>query len=97
LKYGTLPIVRDTGGLADTVEQYDERVGSGTGFKFHELSPQAIYYAVGWAVSTWYDRKHHIGKMRRDGMAQSFSWEESAQAYLRVYEQAMTNKGGSAE
>ncbi len=69
LKYGTLPIVRNTGGLADTVEQYDERLGTGTGFKFQRLDAKAVYYVVGWAVSTWYDRKHHIGKMRRKGMA----------------------------
>ncbi|MBN1246690.1 MAG: glycogen synthase GlgA [Anaerolineae bacterium] len=92
LKYGTLPIVRNTGGLADTVEQYDERVGSGTGFKFNALSADAIYYTVGWAVSTWYDRKFHIGKMRRRAMAQSFSWEESAQAYVRAYQKAIENK-----
>lgn len=92
LKYGTLPIVRNTGGLADTVEQYDERVGTGTGFKFDALSASAVYYAVGWAVSTWYDRKYHIGKMRRRAMAQSFSWEESAQAYVRAYVQAIENK-----
>lgn len=92
LKYGTLPIVRNTGGLADTVEQYDERVGTGTGFKFGALTPNAIYYAVGWAVSTWYDRKYHISRMRRRGMAQSFSWEESAEAYVRAYEQAIENK-----
>lgn len=92
LKYGTIPIVRDTGGLADTVEQYNERVGSGTGFKFAALDPNAIYHTVGWAVSTWHDRKSHIGKMRRKGMAQTFSWEESARAYLRAYKQAIDNK-----
>jgi len=92
LKYGTLPIVRDTGGLADTVVQYDERSGGGTGFKFQELSPRAIYYTVGWAVSTWYDRSHHIDELRRRGMAQRFSWEESARGYLQVYERAMANK-----
>ncbi|MGC9468761.1 MAG: glycogen synthase GlgA [Anaerolineae bacterium] len=92
LKYGTLPIVRNTGGLADTVEQYDEQVGGGTGFKFQTLDPSAIYYAVGWAVSTWYDRKYHIGRMRRRGMAQNFSWDESARAYVRAYRRAIDNK-----
>jgi starch synthase len=92
LRYGTLPIVRNTGGLADTVEQYDERAGTGTGFKFDALNPDAVYYAVGWAVSTWYDRQFHIGKMRRRAMAQSFSWEESAQSYVAAYQQAIENK-----
>ena len=97
LRYGTLPIVRNTGGLADTVEQYDERTGEGTGFKFEELSPHAIYYTVGWAVSTWYDRKHHIAKMRRKAMAQDFSWEDSARRYVAVYERAIRNKRGGHE
>ncbi len=92
LKYATLPIVRNTGGLADTVVQYDERTGSGTGFKFEALSPDAIYYAVGWAVSTWYDRPRHIAKMRQKAMAQNFSWEQSARAYVGAYEQAIENK-----
>ncbi|MCS6774200.1 MAG: glycogen synthase GlgA, partial [Thermoflexales bacterium] len=52
LRYGTLPIVRATGGLEDTVQQYDERTGQGTGFKFYEPSAHAVYYTVGWVVST---------------------------------------------
>ena len=60
LKYGTLPIVRATGGLDDTVEQYDEATGEGTGFKFWDASSHGIYYTVGWAVSTYYDRRHHF-------------------------------------
>jgi starch synthase len=93
LKYGTLPIVRNTGGLADTVEQYDETTGAGTGFKFWEPSAHAVYYAVGWAVSTYYDRKPHIAKMIQKAMAQDFSWEESARAYLEAYERAIANRG----
>lgn len=92
LKYGTLPIVRATGGLADTVEQYSEATGAGTGFKFWALNANAIYYAVGWAVSTWYDRPEHIEKLRQTAMAQHFSWEDSARAYLKAYDQAMENK-----
>ncbi|MBN1262170.1 MAG: glycogen synthase GlgA [Anaerolineae bacterium] len=92
LKYGTLPIVRATGGLDDTVAQYDEATGQGTGFKFWEPSPHAIYYAVGWAVSTYYDRPHHIAQMIRRAMAQNFSWEESARAYVAVYRKALRNK-----
>ena len=92
LKYGTLPIVRATGGLADTVKQYDEATGTGTGFKFWELSAHAIYYAVGWAVSTFYDRKPHLARMIRQAMAQDFSWEKSAKAYLAAYKRAIANK-----
>ncbi len=92
LKYGTLPIVRNTGGLADTVAQYDEATGEGTGFKFWEPSAHAVYYAVGWAVSTYYDRRPHIDKMIQKAMAQDFSWEDSARAYLTAYERAILNK-----
>lgn len=92
LRYGTLPIVRATGGLADTVQQYDEATGTGTGFIFWEASPRAIYYAIGWAVSTYYDRKHHLQLLRQSAMAQSFSWEDSAQKYLQTYTRAIDNK-----
>jgi starch synthase len=94
LRYGTLPIVRATGGLDDTVQQYNEADGSGTGFKFWEPSPTAIYYSVGWAVSTYYDRPHHIQKMIQTAMAQDFSWERSAKQYLDLYALAIRNKQG---
>ncbi|HWQ15971.1 MAG TPA: glycogen synthase GlgA [Roseiflexaceae bacterium] len=89
LKYGTLPIVRATGGLEDTVQQYDEASGTGTGFKFYEPSAHAIYYTVGWAVSTFFDRKHHMRQMIRQAMAQDFSWEKSARAYVDLYRRAL--------
>jgi len=92
LRYGTLPIVRATGGLDDSVAQYDERNGTGTGFKFWEASAQALYYAVGWAVSTYYDRPEHIKRMRRAAMGMDFSWKWSAQAYEGVYRKAIENK-----
>ena len=92
LKYGTLPIVRATGGLNDTVEQYDERTGAGTGFKFDEPSARAIYYTVGWAVSSYYDRRPHIRQMIQNAMAQDFGWEASAREYERLYERAIANK-----
>jgi starch synthase len=92
LKYGTLPIVRATGGLDDTVEQYDEVTGEGTGFKFKDANPTAVYYAIGWAVSTYFDRPKHMQKMIRSAMAKNFSWEKSALSYLKVYKRAMMNK-----
>ena len=92
LKYGTLPIVRATGGLDDTVEQYNEKTGEGTGFKFWEASPHAIYYAVGWAVSTFFDRPEHFRKMQLKAMAQNFSWEASAKEYEKVYLRAIKLK-----
>lgn len=93
LKYGTLPIVRATGGLDDTVIQYDERTGGGTGFKFWEPSSSAIFYTVGWAVSTYYDRPQHMAKMIRTAMLQDYSWEKSAAQYEELYARAIRNKG----
>ncbi len=86
LAYGTLPIVRRTGGLADTVENYDEKTGGGTGFMFDDLTPHAIYDTVGWANSTYYDRREHIEAMRIRGMKKDFSWKKSAAAYTAMYE-----------
>lgn len=92
LRYGTLPIVRATGGLDDTVQQYDEGAGEGTGFKFWEPSSSALYYTVGWAVSTYYDRKPHMRNMIKRAMAQRFSWVDSARAYVDAYQQAIADK-----
>jgi len=92
LKYGTLPVVRATGGLDDTVQQYDESSGGGTGFKFHEASEHAIYYSVGWAVSTYYDRRDHWDQMVQRAMGEHFSWEDSAKEYEKAYWRAIENK-----
>ena len=92
LKYGTLPVVRATGGLEDTVENYNESTGQGTGFKFLNPTPQALHDTIGWAVSTWYDRPHHVAQLRRAAMAQDFSWEKSARQYEMVYRHAIKNR-----
>jgi starch synthase len=88
LVYGTLPIVRRTGGLADTVQNYDEATGAGTGFMFDDLTPQAIYNTVGWAVWAYYERPEHIAAMRERGMKQNFSWQKSAAKYVEMYKEA---------
>jgi len=85
LAYGTLPVVRATGGLADTVRGYDEATGRGTGFSFHDLTPGALFDTVGWAVSTWYDRPQHVRQMRLEAMAEDFSWQHAAAEYEKLY------------
>jgi starch synthase len=92
MKYATLPIVRATGGLDDTVQNYDEATGAGTGFKFWETSGPALYDTIGWAVSTWFDRPKHIAQLRQQAMAQDFSWGDSARQYVAVYEHALRNR-----
>ena len=66
-----------TGGLVDTVANYDETTGEGTGFMFGDLHPESLANTIGWAVSTWYDRPGHIDAMRRRAMTQDFSWERT--------------------
>ena len=89
LKYGTLPIVRAIGGLDDTIDQYDEKTGDGTGFKFNDLTPSAVYDTVGWAVSTFYDRKGHFRKMIKRAMEKNYSWNKSAKRYVDFYRKAI--------
>ncbi len=76
LRYGTLPIVHRTGGLSDTVENYNQETGAGTGFMFDNLTPRAIYDTVGWAVWAWYNKRKHIASMRERAMERRFSWDQ---------------------
>ncbi|UTC68068.1 MULTISPECIES: glycogen synthase GlgA [unclassified Treponema] len=92
LLYGTLPIVRKTGGLADTIENYNEETGDGTGFVLEYLSPQSIYDTVGWATYAWYNKKDHIKKMRTKAMGKKFGWTIAAEKYLKVYADAIEKK-----
>ncbi len=93
-RYGTLPIVRATGGLVDTVQNYDERAGAGTGFTFYDLYPSAIANTMGWALSTYFDRPAHITAMRRQAMQQDYSWARAAEAYERLYLEAYQRRRG---
>jgi starch synthase len=94
LKYGTLPIVRHTGGLADTVENYNEETGEGTGFMFNDLTPVSIYNTVGWAVHTWYNKRADIEKMRKRAMKKDFSWKDSSAQYEKIYHWALDRRLG---
>jgi starch synthase len=94
MHYGALPIVRETGGLADTVENYDESTGNGTGFVFRDLEAGALYNAIGWACSTYYDRPQHYGRMQRRAMSLELSWAHPSRRYLEVYRWARESKGG---
>lgn len=89
LRYGTLPIVHRTGGLADTVENYLQETGDGTGFMFDDLTPRALFNTIGWAVWAWYNRREHIEMMRMKAMTREFSWEKSASEYTALYGRAL--------
>jgi starch synthase len=85
LKYGTVPIVRATGGLDDSIEPWDETTGEGTGFKFTEYTGDAMLTAVQEALKTFRD-KPAWQKLILNGMQQDFSWTTSAREYLKIYE-----------
>jgi starch synthase len=87
LKYGTVPIVRATGGLDDTIEQWDPETRKGTGFKFIEYKEEALLAAIHQALNAFQDRSGWEVLMR-SGMTRDFSWKASAREYTRVYERA---------
>jgi starch synthase len=89
LKYGTLPIVRSVGGLADTVENYNPSTGEGTGFVFDHATPNALLGTIGWAVDTWFNKPEHFSKLRQKAMKQEFTWDRSGAEYLAYYKQAL--------
>jgi len=89
LSYGTLPIVRATGGLDDTIENYNEETGEGTGFKFYDLTSKAIYNSIGWAIYTYYNKKDAMNKLIKQAMSKRFTWENSAKEYENLYYQAV--------
>jgi starch synthase len=87
LRYGTVPIVRAVGGLYDTVKDYDERTGEGTGFTFTDYTPQALLDAVRRAFTAYGDKKAW-SRIQQAGMREDHSWAASARQYVRVYERA---------
>jgi starch synthase len=84
LKYGTIPIVRATGGLADTVEPADPATGTGTGFLFTDYTPEAFAGALNAALKAYKNQKQWR-RLMQNAMSQDFSWERSASAYLNLY------------
>ena len=87
LKYGTVPIVRATGGLDETIEPWDARTGKGTGFKFHEYNGESLLLTIKAALQAFRDEASWRVLMR-NGMARDFSWTASAKEYVKVYERA---------
>jgi starch synthase len=91
LIYGSLPIVRNTGGLSDTVENFNQDTGDGTGFMFDQLNPRSIYNTVGWANWAYYNRRSQVEAMRVRAMKKDFSWEKSAEKYVEMYQHAQAH------
>jgi starch synthase len=91
LKYGTVPIVRATGGLDDTIEEWDAKKGTGTGFKFAGFDPQDLLAEIDRAIEAFRDKKSWT-RLMRNGMARDHSWRGPAKEYVRVYEEAARRK-----
>ena len=87
LRYGTVPIVRATGGLDDTIVQFNPATGTGTGFKFEPYKSTALLACVREALKVFQDQKSWR-KLQVNGMSKDFSWKASAAAYVAVYEEA---------
>ena len=85
MRYGTVPVVRETGGLKDTVQPYNEFTGEGTGFTFNNVSSGELAYITGYAVMIYRDKKDAWDWLIRKGMQQDFSWKASALKYLSIY------------
>jgi starch synthase len=88
LRYGTAPIVRRTGGLADSVQRYDPATGSGTGVVFDPFTVPALVAAVDTALDLHADARHW-NRMVRNGMAQDFSWERQGAHYVALFERML--------
>lgn len=86
LRYGTLPIVRETGGLKDTVEPYNEFEGTGTGFSFTNYNAHEMLTSIRYAEQIYYDRKREWNKMVDRAMAKDYSWNASALKYQELYD-----------
>ena len=85
LRYGTVPIVRETGGLKDTVQPYNEYESTGTGFSFANYNAHEMLYTVKYAMEVYYNKKREWNKMIDRGMAVDFSWHTSARKYEEMY------------
>ncbi len=89
LKYGTVPVVRKTGGLADTIRNYDPRTGEGTGFVFENYDATELLNTLKLALRVYEDKEAWIGLMK-NGMAKDFSWDASAEKYVKLYRKALS-------
>ncbi len=99
MRYGTVPVVRATGGLADTVRPFDPETGTGTGFTFHEYRASAMLSAIETALAV-YARPASWRTLQQTGMRQDFSWDASAAAYVHEYRTVISRRreaGGDRE
>lgn len=85
MRYGTVPIVRETGGLKDTVHPYESWCGAGNGFTFADYNSGDMLYVIRQAVDLYYNNPTAFAKLRKAGMTEDFSWKRSAETYNAIY------------
>lgn len=85
MKYGTVPVVHATGGLDDTVDEWDAAMQSGSGFKYINQTAEDLYAALERALDVFRNDKERWTKIMRNGMAKSYTWEKPAKDYVQVY------------
>ena len=86
MRYGTLPLVRETGGLKDTVSGYWDAGEEANGFSFKDFDSTGLYNTVKLAIDLWYDNKEVWSKMQQNAMSMNYGWEESAAKYRELYD-----------
>ena len=89
LKYGTIPVVRATGGLDDTIINYNARSGRGNGFKFTPFSPEALLNSVKRAVNLYMTDRDEWVRLQKEVMKEDHPWEEPARTYEKIYRRAL--------
>ncbi|MBF0465950.1 MAG: glycogen synthase GlgA [Nitrospirae bacterium] len=94
MRYGTIPIVRSVGGLNDTVENFDETTGTGTGFKFYDFNAEALKNTVGWAVHSYYNNRDKLEALKKRIMKIDFSWKNAAVKYENLYYDSVKKRIG---
>jgi starch synthase len=93
LKYGTIPIVRATGGLDDNIRDYRPEEGTGNGFKFRDYSVSALLEKVERALAI-YRRPARFRRLQSNAMSADFSWDEAAREYIKIYHKALEKRSG---
>lgn len=93
MRYGSLPIVRETGGLVDTVQSYNPKTQTGTGLHFRDLTHDSLLHTLLWAASLYLEHPKAYAKLQHAAMIQDFSWKVPAKAYEEVYKEVLGLRG----
>lgn len=92
MRYGTLPLVHETGGLRDTVEPYNQYTGAGTGFSFDIFSSRVMAETIYRALDVYKNHPAHWQQLVKQAMSRDFSWEKPAKAYIDLYQELLDEK-----